>query len=166
MAGDSPAFLATFVEDGLYDIGAFSGDITYEFVVRSNPDETEASMCLIGRRQFGDTQVGLKYEQWNNTGTYGATTFGVMDFDYGVPTAPGEYTVLAFVSSEDAGTTTLYVNGVQEGSIASAITLSGLVGIEPASLMASMALSMTWLSTTRPFPMTLSPSIAIVISRP
>jgi len=129
VAGDSPAYLDTFVEDGLYDIGALSGDITYEFVVRSNPDETEASMCLIGRRQFGDTQVGLKYEQWNNTGTYGATTFGVMDFDYGVPTAPGEYTVLAFVSSEDAGTTTLYVNGVQEGSIASAITLSGLVGI-------------------------------------
>ncbi len=129
VAGDSPAFLATYVEDGLYDIGAFSGDITYEFVVRSNPDETEASMCLIGRRQFGDTQAGLKYEQWNNTGTYGATLFGVVDLDYGVPTAPGEYTVLAFVSSEDAGTTTLYVNGVQEGSIASAITLSGLVGI-------------------------------------
>ena len=129
VAGDSPAYLDTFVEDGLYDIGAFSGDITYEFVVRSNPDETEASMCLIGRRQFGDTQVGLKYEQWNNTGTYGATTFGVMDFDYGVPTAPGEYTVLVFVSSEDAATTTLYVNGVQEGSVDSAITLSGLVGI-------------------------------------
>ncbi len=36
--GDSPAFLATFVEDGLYDIGALSGDITYEFVVKSNPD--------------------------------------------------------------------------------------------------------------------------------
>ena len=129
VAGDSPAFLATFVEDGLYDIGAFSGDITYEFVVRSNPDETEASMCLIGRRDFGDTQAGLKYEQWNNTGTYGATLFGVVDLDYGVPTAPGEYTVLVFVSSEDAGTTTLYVNGVQEASVDRAITLSGLVGI-------------------------------------
>ena len=129
VAGDSPAYLDTFVEDGLYDIGALSGDITYEFVVLSNPDETEASMALIGRRQFGDTEAGLKYEQWNNTGTYGATIFGVVDLDYGVPTAPGEYTVLAFVSSEDAATTTLYVNGVQEGSVASAITLSGLVGI-------------------------------------
>jgi hypothetical protein len=129
VAGDSPAYLDTFVEDGLYDIGTFSGDMTYEFVVRSNPDETEASMCLIGRRNFGDTQVGLKYEQWQNTGTYGATVFGVVDLDYGVPTAPGEYTVLTFVSSEDAGTTTLYVNGVQEGSVDRAITLSGLVGI-------------------------------------
>jgi len=129
VAGDAPGYLDTFVEDGLYDIGTFSGDITYEFVVRSNPDETEASMCLIGRRQFGDTQAGLKYEQWNNTGTYGATLFGVVDLDYGVPTAPGEYTVLTFVSSEDAGTTKLYENGVLAGSVDAAITLSGLVGI-------------------------------------
>jgi len=86
-------------------------------------------MCLIGRRNFGDPQVGLKYEQWQNTGTYGATVFGVVDLDYGVPTAPGEYTHLVFVSSEDAGTTELYVNGVLEGSVDSAITLSGLVGI-------------------------------------
>ena len=129
VAADAPAYLDTFVEDGLYDIGEFSGDITYEFVVLSNPDETEASMALIGRRQFGDTQAGLKYEQWNNTGTYGATLFGVVDLDFGVPTAPGEYTVLAFVSSEDAGTTKLYVNGVLEASVDSAITLSGLVGI-------------------------------------
>ncbi|MFZ2146404.1 MAG: LamG-like jellyroll fold domain-containing protein [Sedimentisphaerales bacterium] len=129
VAGDSPAYLDTFVEDGLYDIGALSGDITYEFVVRSNPDETEASMCLIGRREFGDTKAGLKYEQWNNTGTYGATLFGVVDLDYGVPTAPGEYTVLAFVSSEDAATTALYVNGVYQASVDRAITLSGLVGI-------------------------------------
>jgi len=124
-----PGYVATYVADGLYDIGAFSGDITYEFVVRSNPDEEQASMCLIGRRQFGDTQVGLKYEQWNNTGTYGATTFGVMDYDYGVATAPGEYTHLAFVSSEAAGATDLYVNGVLQGSVATAITLSGPVGI-------------------------------------
>jgi len=129
VAGDAPAYLDTFVADGLYDIGVLSGDITYEFVVRSNPDEAEASMALIGRRGFGDTQMGLKYEQWNNTGTYGATVFGVMDYDYGVPTAPGEYTHLAFVSSEDLGTTTLYVNGGLAGSIDSAITLSGLVGI-------------------------------------
>ncbi|MBC8471970.1 MAG: hypothetical protein H8D56_21120 [Planctomycetes bacterium] len=126
---DSPAYLDTFVADGLYDIGALSGDITYEFVVISNPDETEASMALIGRRQFGDTQAGLKYEQWNNTGTYGATLFGVVDLDFGVPTSPGEHTVLTFVSSETTNTTALYVNGALAGSVDSAITLSGMVGI-------------------------------------
>jgi hypothetical protein len=124
-----PDYLDTFVQDGVYDIGALSGDISYEFVVRSNPDEQEGSMCLIGRRNYGDPRVGLKYEQWQNTGTYGATLFGVVDLDYGVPTAPGEYTHLVFVSSEDAGTTELYVNGVLEGSVDRAITLSGLVGI-------------------------------------
>ena len=129
IASVGPAYVDTYVQDGLYDIGALSGDITYEFIVKSNLDETEASMALIGRRNFGDTQVGLKYEQWNNTGTYGATVFGVLDYDYGVATAPGEYTHLVFVSSEDAAATELYVNGVLEGSIASAITLSGLVGI-------------------------------------
>ncbi len=126
---DGPAYTDTFVEDGLYDIGALSGDITYEFVVLSNPDEQEASMALIGRRQFGDTQAGLKYEQWNNTGTYGATLFGVVDLDFGVPTSPGEYTHLTFVSSETTNTTALYVNGALAGSVESAITLSGLVGI-------------------------------------
>jgi len=128
-AAASPGFIATNVADGLYDIGDFSGDITYEFVVKSNPDETEASMCLIGRRQFGDTEAGLKYEQWNNTGTYGATLFGVVDLDFGVATNPGVATHLAFVSSEDLGTTDLYVDGALAGTVGNAITLAGLVGL-------------------------------------
>jgi len=124
-----PGFLATNVEDGLYDIGAFGGEQTYEFVLQSNPDEEQASMCLIGRRDFGDVQAGLKYEQWNNTGTYGATLFGVADYDYGVATDPGLFTHLVFVASTEAGTTALYVNGAYAGSVDAAITLSGLVGI-------------------------------------
>jgi hypothetical protein len=123
-------YLNTFVQDGVYDIGAFGGEQTYEFVVRGNPDEKEASQCLIGRRDnIGTTQMGLKYEQWNNTKTYGATVFGVLDYDFKVPNAPGEYTHLAFVSSAAAKKTELYVNGVLKGSIATAITLSGQVGI-------------------------------------
>ncbi|MFH1883126.1 MAG: LamG-like jellyroll fold domain-containing protein, partial [Planctomycetota bacterium] len=129
VAPAAPGFLATNIADGVYDIGTLSGDITYEFCVLSNPDETEGSMCLIGRRNYGDPWVGLKYEQWENTGTYGATLFGVADLDYGVATNPGVDTHLVFVSSEDAGTTALYVNGVYKGSVDAAITLSGLVGI-------------------------------------
>jgi len=124
-----PNYLDTYVQNGAYDIGALSGDISYEFIVNSNPDETEASMALIGRIGHGDTTVALKYEQWNNTGLYGATVFGVADHDFGVPTAPGEYTHLVFVSSEDTGTTELYVNGELAGSVPTAITLSGIVGI-------------------------------------
>ncbi len=124
-----PGFFATDVADGVYDIGAFGGEMTYEFIVKSNPLETQASMCLIGRRDFGDTEMGLKYEQWNNTGTYGATVFGVLDYDYGVATNPGVPTHLVFVASEAAGTTALYVNGVYRASIDAAILLSGSVGI-------------------------------------
>ncbi len=127
--GSVADYVNTYVQRGAYDIGALSGDITYEFIVNSNPDEEEASMALIGRHGHGDTTVALKYEQWNNTGTYGATVFGVADHDYGVATAPGEYTHLVFVSSEDAATTELYVNGELAGSVSTAITLSGIVGI-------------------------------------
>jgi hypothetical protein len=126
---DSPAYLDTFVQNGPYDIGALGGEITYEFVVLGNPDEQEVSMALIGRHGHGDTTAALKYEQWDNLGTYGATVYGVMDYDYGVPNALGEYTHLAFVSSETSNTTALYVNGVLAGSVDSAITLSGIVGI-------------------------------------
>ncbi|MHC4168924.1 MAG: LamG-like jellyroll fold domain-containing protein [Planctomycetota bacterium] len=122
-------YLNTYVQNGAYDIGTFGGEMTYEFIVNSNPDETAVSMALIGRIGHGDTTAALKYEQYNDTGNYGATIFGVADHDYGVPIARGEYTHLVFVSSEAAGTTELYVNGVLEGSIASAITLSGIVGI-------------------------------------
>jgi len=124
-----PNYLATFVQNGTYDIGTFGGDQTYEFIVRSNPAETMTSMCLIGRLNFGDTKAGLKYEQWENTGHYGATVFGVMDYDYGVDTAPGEYTHLVFVANKAAGTTELYVNGALKGSVPAAISLSGQVGI-------------------------------------
>ncbi|MBW7992039.1 MAG: hypothetical protein FVQ84_18770 [Planctomycetes bacterium] len=128
-AAASPGFIATNVADSLVDIGQYGGEQTYEFIVRSNPDEQEASMALIGRRQFGDTQAGLKYEQWNNTGTYGATLFGVVDLDFGIANNPGVDTHLVFVSSEAAGTTSLYVDGVFQVSVDNAISLSGLVGI-------------------------------------
>jgi hypothetical protein len=124
-----PNYLATFVQNGTYDIGTFGGDQTYEFVVRSNPAETQVSMCLIGRLNFGDTKAGLKYEQWNNTKKYGATLFGVMDYTYDVNTAPGEYTHLAFVAQKDAAKTELYVNGVLMGSVDAFVSLSGQVGI-------------------------------------
>jgi hypothetical protein len=122
-------FVKTYVADGVYDIGTFGDEQTYEFVVRGNPAEQEPSQCLIGRRDVGDTKVGLKYEQWNNTKTYGATVFGVADYDFKVPNAPGEYTHLVFVSSKAGAKTDLYVNGELKGSVATAISLSGQVGI-------------------------------------
>jgi hypothetical protein len=128
-AAGSPGFLATSVPMGVYDIGTYSGDQTYEFVVNSNPDEEAVSMALIGRHGHGDTTMALKFDQWNNTGEYGATIFGVVDLYYGVANNPGVDVHLAFVSSEVAGTTELYINGELAGSVDGNISLSGAVGI-------------------------------------
>ena len=132
-AAAGPGFLRTYVADGLYDIGTFGDEMTYEFIVRSNPDETQASQCLLGVGQGGvKGGAGLKYEQWSASGgtkTYGATVFGVADYDYKIPTAPGEYTHLVFVAGKTAAKTDLYVNGVLKGSVPAAIALSGPVGI-------------------------------------
>jgi hypothetical protein len=130
VAPASPGFFATNVADGVYDIGTYGGEQTYEFIVKSNPAEMQDSMCLIGKRRCGDvTWAGLKFEQYVNTGTYGATIFHVRDYDFGIPNAPGVDTHLVFVSSEAAGTCRLYVNGVYQASVPTAISLSGLVGI-------------------------------------
>ncbi|UCF16285.1 MAG: hypothetical protein JSW59_02270, partial [Phycisphaerales bacterium] len=128
-AADLPVFLRTYIQDGVYDIGTYGSEQTYEFVVKSNPDETEASMALIGRREFGDTWAGLKFDQWPNTGEYGATIFADVDLRFGVANHPGVDTHLVFVSRKAADTCALYVNGVYQATVDRAISLSGLVGI-------------------------------------
>jgi hypothetical protein len=129
-AADSPGYLATSVPLGVYDIGTYGGEQTYEFVVNSNPDEEAVSMALIGRfSDAGGNRAAIKFDQWNNTGEYGATLFGVVDLYYGVANNPGVDTIATFVSSEAAGTTELYVDGELAGSVDRAISLSGLVGI-------------------------------------
>ena len=115
------------------DIGTYSeatgGGITYEFLVNATNDG--ASSALIGTFEnpppVGD-RAALKWEQWQDTLHYGATVFGVADFDSGVTNTPGVDTHLAFVNN---GTdTVLYVNGALAGTIAGASpTLSGTVGI-------------------------------------
>ena len=129
-AADSPGFLATSVPLGVYDIGTYGGEQTYEFVVNANPDEEAVSMALIGRfMSDAGNRAALKFDQWNNTGEYGATLFGVVDLYYGVAATYGADTQVVFVSSEAAGTTTLYVDGALAGSVDNVISLSGALGI-------------------------------------
>lgn len=115
------------------DIGTYSeatgGGISYEFIVNATNDG--ASSALIGTfanpPAVGD-RAALKWEQWENTLHYGATVFGVADFDSGVANTPGVNTHLVFVNN---GTdTALYVNGALATTIVGASpTLSGTVGI-------------------------------------
>lgn len=125
---DTPAtYSDTNVTAGIVDVGAIAGPASYEFIVNANPDEQEVSMALIGATFTGSSRVGLKFEQWNNTTTYGATAFGVADHDFGVNNVLGVDVHLVFVA--DGGQTSLYVDGALAGSIGAEIVPSGIVGI-------------------------------------
>jgi hypothetical protein len=115
------------------DIGTYSeatgGGISYEFIVNATNDG--ASSALIGTfanpPAVGD-RAALKWEQWQDTGNYGATVFGVADYDAAVANSPGVDTHLVFVNN--GIDTLLYVNGALATTIVGASpTLSGTVGI-------------------------------------
>ena len=78
-------FLATNINaPEQQDIGAYDtatgGGVTYEFIFNV-PEVMGASSAFMGSlgAPAGDS-AGLKFDQWPNSGTYGATAFGVADY--------------------------------------------------------------------------------------
>jgi hypothetical protein len=136
-AGTPATYLATNLAPvpTIVDIGAVSGDITYEFIV--NGDPPTASSALMGSLAGGQGEA-IKFEQWNKTGHYGATKFGVADYEFNANTAFGTDVALDFVVNSAVGTTALFVNGADTGAtIASPLTLHGSVGIGGADAFGS-----------------------------
>ena len=126
--GTAAEYYDTDIAAGVIDIGEISAPASYEFIVNCNPDEAAVSQVLMGAIGAWTTSAyGLKFEQWNNTGEFGVTAFGVADHYYGVPYILGEDVHVVFVAS--GGTTELYVNGEWAGSVGAAIAPSGIVGI-------------------------------------
>jgi hypothetical protein len=125
-AGSPATFTATNVfTPSIVDIGALSGDITYEFIV--NGKDRAAAGSLIGALTGGQNQA-IRFEQWQNTGTYGATLYYVDDYNFGVATNYDVDVHLAFVAHAATGTTSLIVNGVDTGAtVPFALTLHGPV---------------------------------------
>jgi hypothetical protein len=126
--------LAGYVNTNIFapivaDIGTYqeASGVTYEFVLNATNDGV--SSALIGTADVAATgdRSGLKWEQWADTGTYGATDFGVADYDSGVANSPDVDTHVVFVN--DGLSTAIWVNGLLAGSIGSTPTLSGQVGI-------------------------------------
>ncbi len=129
----SPGFIATDITEpqltdiGVYDIATGDG-ITYEFIYEV-PEVMGASSAFMGSLSAPTGQsAGLKFDQWPNSGTYGATAFGVADYTSAVPHAVGEVAHVVFVADgTDLG---IYVNGEFAESLAGAsIALSGMTGI-------------------------------------
>lgn len=113
------------------DIGSFddttNGGVTYEFIVNATDDG--ASSALIGARGTGAGDNGAyKWEQWPDSGTLGATVFGVADIDSGVGHILNTDTHVVFVAN--GADTAIYVNGALAGTmVGTSLSLSGDVGI-------------------------------------
>lgn len=124
--GSPPIFMATHIfTPSIVDIGALSGDITYEFIVNGAFRATAGS--LIGSLTGGQSQA-IRFDQFLHTNTYGVTQYGVADYDFGVPTTYDADVHLAFVVHSGAGTTALFVNGLDTGAtVPLALTLHGPV---------------------------------------
>ena len=116
-SGSSPA---------LVDVGALSGDSSFEFIV--NAGAGGASSAFLGTRSANGNQ-GLKFEQWQDSGVYGMTVFGVVDLYSGTTATLGADTHVAFVSDGTSGTD-LYVNGALAHSFAGTpLALTGMQGL-------------------------------------
>jgi len=112
------------------DIGLTDGTngVTYEFIVYG--DNGGASSALMGALGSGiGDSAGLKFEQWNDTMTYGATEFGIADHLFALANTPNVDIQLVFVADTAAGTMQLYVDGVNGGTVPAAPILQGLQGI-------------------------------------
>jgi hypothetical protein len=118
----------------LFDIGALSGDRSLEFIFNGNAAaEGSVSSALIGTQSVADGRQGLKYEQWNNTGFFGATAFGVADYTSTVP-VQDNVTLHAVFTSNGTTTTDFYLNGALVYTFDSlALALTGVQGLGAAS---------------------------------
>ena len=130
-AGAPAAYVGTnFGGPSIEDTGVRStaNGNTYEFVV--NGDNDAISVGLLGDRNAGGANDGLKYEQYPDSGQYGITDFGIADYTFtGAFNNPGVDTHLAFVVDTAAGTTELFENGVSVGLVTYAPVLGGMQGI-------------------------------------
>jgi len=111
----------------LTDVGALSGDRSFEFIV--NAGLGGASSALLGSRGGVNGNQGLKFEQWQDSGVYGLTVFGVVDFYSTTLAALGTDTHVAFTSDGTTGTD-LYINGSLVHTFAGTpLALTGLQGL-------------------------------------
>src|SRR5262249_20778230 len=92
----------------LFNVGNLSGDRSFEFIV--NSPSRGISQALMGSQAPSVGRQGLKFDQCCNTGFYGMTNFGVIDYTSTTPTDFGRDVDIVFTS--DGSTTNMYTDGV------------------------------------------------------
>lgn len=106
----------------LHDVGALTGARSFEFIVNADA-VAGVSTALMGARPGW----GIKFEQWNNTGTLGLTQFGVADHISAVPSPVGDAQVV--FTTDGTNGTNIYVNGTFAQNMAQVVNISGPVGL-------------------------------------
>lgn len=110
----------------LFDVGSLTADRSLEFIYNASPGG--ASQALIGTQDTASGRQGLKVNQWNNTGMYGVTDFGVADYTSSVPYLVDQDVHIVFTS--DGVNTEMYLNGAPAFTFPNVdLTLTGTVGI-------------------------------------
>lgn len=105
-----------------FDVGALSRGRSFEFIL--NAGSTGDTQTLLG--DFTNGQA-LKFEQWQDTGNYGITNFGVTDFDSGEAHTANQNIHLVFKSS--GSSTEIWVDGINVTEISTALSISGVTGL-------------------------------------
>jgi hypothetical protein len=107
------------------DVGVLDGDRTFEFIVNAGDSTSSGSL-------LGDSTQGLRFEQWQNSGTMGLTVYGVADHQS--PVAPPLLTDTHIVFTSDGTDTNLYVDGVLQHTFAGIpLTGTGVQGLAAAA---------------------------------
>ena len=112
------------------NVGTLSGDRSFEFIY--NAGVGGASQALMGSQDPVSGVQGLKADQWNATGFFGMTDFGVADYTSSAAMIRNADTRVVY--SSNGVDTLLYVNGAQVFTFAGVdLTMTGLNAIGAAS---------------------------------
>jgi hypothetical protein len=130
-AGTAPASTLFSTVDGAapvtFNVGALAGDRSFEFIVNSGAGGD--SQALIGSLVVGATgRQGLKFEQWQNTGMYGVTDFGVADFVSTIPYDINRDVHIVF-TSDGTTNTSMFIDGTLRDTFPTPLRMTGNQGI-------------------------------------
>lgn len=109
----------------IFNVGTLTGDRSFEFIV--NSPSGGISQALIGTQDPANGRQGLKFDQCCNTGLYGMTNFGVIDYNSSTPTDFGRDVHIAFTS--DGSTTNMYTDGIFRFSYPTGLIMTGNQGL-------------------------------------
>ncbi|MGI8603928.1 MAG: PEP-CTERM sorting domain-containing protein [Verrucomicrobiales bacterium] len=132
-AGTPPAATLFATTSGsspiIFNVGNLSGDSSFEFIVHSGP--FGASQALMGTQNPATGQQGLKFEQWQETGMYGITDFGLVDHVSTIPYDTNRDVHIVFTS--DGLTTNMYIDGAFSYNFGVGMRMTGNQGLAAAT---------------------------------